>query len=209
VLPASSWVLPASASAAAESAPPLEDPPLEDPPLDELPPEDPLLEEPPLEEPLFAELPLEEPLLPAEVPFGAAPSFDSSGFEALGDVGAHAATRGAVTSAKPQRRTDRAFMFAGNAIPMPCSIKPEMPDDLGFSSMGAACYVAPAPLQNTPATPAPPSARYGCTQALPAALSFFGAVKNRTAPAAARTPPAMKETVDTPPSVLYELRDDW
>ena len=105
-LPESSWVLPESSSATEESAP------LEDPPLEELPLEEPLLEEPPLEE-----LPLEEPPLdiappesspPPEAPSGAAPSLDSTGFEA---PGAHAGTRGAVTSAKLQMRTDRAFMF--------------------------------------------------------------------------------------------------
>jgi hypothetical protein len=114
-LPESSWVLPESSSATDESEPPLEDP---------------LLEEPPLEEPLLEVLPLEEPpldtappesSLPPEAPSGAAPSLESMGFEAAGDVGAHAGTRGAATSAKPKTRTLRAFMLGCHAIPMPSS----------------------------------------------------------------------------------------
>jgi hypothetical protein len=109
--------------------------------------------EPPLEDPLLEELPLEEPPLdiappesspPPEAPSGAAPSLDSMGFKTPGDLVAHAGTRGTVTSAKPQMRTDRAFMFGGQAIPMPCSSKPEMPNDLGVPSRSAARYVAPA-----------------------------------------------------------------
>jgi hypothetical protein len=71
----------------------------------------------PLEDPLLEEVPLEEPPLdvappesspPPETPSGAAPSLE---LEAAGDVVAHAGTRDVVTSAKPQRKTDRAFMF--------------------------------------------------------------------------------------------------
>jgi hypothetical protein len=135
--PESFWVLPESSSGTAESAP-LEDPPLEDPLLEELPLEELPLEELPLEEP-----PLDEPL-PPEVASGAAPSLASFGFEALGELEEHAGARGAVTSAKLQMRADRAFMFGGKAIPMPCSSKPEMPDDRGVPCRGAARDVAPA-----------------------------------------------------------------
>jgi hypothetical protein len=131
--PESPWVLPESSSATDESAP------LEDPLPEELPLEEPLLEEPPLEEPLLEEPPLEEPPLeeplPPVVPSGAAPSLDSAGFEAPGEL-EHAGTREAVASAKPQTRTDRAFMFRGKAIPMPCSSKLEIPDDRGVRLRG-------------------------------------------------------------------------
>jgi len=137
--PESSWVLPESSAVTDESEPPLEDPLLE-----ELPLEEPLLEEPPLEEPPLDIAPPES-APPPEAPSGAAPSFDSIGFKAPGALVVHAGTKGAVTSAKPQMRTDRAFMFGGHAIPMPCSRKPEIPDDLGVpSGGGAARYVAPA-----------------------------------------------------------------
>jgi hypothetical protein len=100
----------------------LEEVPLEVPLLEEVPLEEPLPEELPLDVPLLEELPLEEPL--PEAPSGAAPSLDS---EAPGELVPQAGTRGAVTSAKLQTRTDRAFMLAGQAIPMPCSLMPEMP----------------------------------------------------------------------------------
>jgi hypothetical protein len=94
-LPESSWVLPESSSVTAESESPLEDP---------------LLEEVPLEEPLLDIAPPESPR-PLEAPSGAAPSLDAMGFKVPDDVVVHAGTRGAVTSAKRQMRTDRAFMF--------------------------------------------------------------------------------------------------
>jgi hypothetical protein len=100
--PESSWVLPESSSATAESESPLEDP---------------LLEELPLEEPLLDVAPPESP--GREAPSGAAPSLDSPGFEAPEDFAAQAWTRGTVMSAKPQTRTDPAFMLGGPAIPMP------------------------------------------------------------------------------------------
>jgi hypothetical protein len=82
--------------------------PLEDPLLDGPPLEEPLLEDPPLEEPLLDDPPLEEP------PFGgAAPSLESTGLEAPGELVPHAGTRGAVTSAKPKKRTDRTFIRGG------------------------------------------------------------------------------------------------
>jgi hypothetical protein len=103
-------------------------------PESESPLEDPLLEELPLEEPLLEELPLEEPPLdiappspPPEAPSGAAPSLDSMGFQVPGELVPQAGTRGVVTSAKPQMRTDRAFMLGGQAITVPCSFMPEMP----------------------------------------------------------------------------------
>jgi hypothetical protein len=114
--------------------------PLEDPLPDELPLEDPLPEELPLEDPLLEELPLEEPPLdipppeslpPPEAPSGAAPSLDSMGFQAPGELVPQAGSRGAVTSAKPPMRTDRAFMLGGQAIPMPCSPMQEMPEKPG------------------------------------------------------------------------------
>jgi len=123
--PESSSLLPESLA-----VPPASEPPLEDPLLDELPLEEPLLEEPPLEEPPLEEPPLDaappesSPLPlppPLEEPFGAAPSLDSPGFVASGEFVAHAGTTRAVTSAKPQRRTVRAFMVGDYAIPMPCS----------------------------------------------------------------------------------------
>jgi hypothetical protein len=102
--PESSWELPESSLVTAES----ESPPLEEPLPEELP-----LEEPPLD----VAPPESSPRL--EAPSGAAPSLDSVGFEAPVDLVAHAGTRGAVTSAKPQTRTDRTFMSGGQAIPMP------------------------------------------------------------------------------------------
>jgi hypothetical protein len=107
-----------------ESAPPLEAPLLEELPLEELLPGDPLLEEPLLlEELLLVVLPLEEPPLdiapPESSPPPAAPSLDTTGFEVPGEL--EQARTGAVTSAQPQRRTDRAFMLGGKAIPVPCA----------------------------------------------------------------------------------------
>jgi hypothetical protein len=146
--PESSWVLPES-SGTDESGPPLEAPPPEELPLEEPLLEEPPLEEPLLEEPLLEEPPLEEPL-PPEVASGAAPSFDSAGLEAPGELEEHAGTRGAVTSAKPKMRRDRAVMFRGKAIPMPCSGKLEIPDDRRVRLRGAARYVAsPAPYSAT------------------------------------------------------------
>jgi hypothetical protein len=116
--PESPWVLPESSSVTAESESPFEDPLLEAPLLEELP-----LEEPPLD------VAPPESSRPPEAPSGAAASLDSTGLEASGDLVAHAGTREAVTSAKPQRRTDRAFMSGDPAIPMPCSSRPETPDD--------------------------------------------------------------------------------
>jgi hypothetical protein len=66
------------------------------------------------------------------------------GFEAAGDVVVHAGTRGTATSAKLQTRTDRAFMLGGQAIPMPCSSRAQMPDYLGVRWSGATRNVAPA-----------------------------------------------------------------
>ncbi len=102
--PESFWVLPESSSGTAESKSP---PPLDDPLLEELPLEEPPVEEPPLEEPPLGIVPLELPP-PVDEPSGADPSLDSTGFVASG---AHAGTTEAVTSAKPQMRTDRSFMF--------------------------------------------------------------------------------------------------
>ena len=112
--------VPESPLALPESEPPLEDPLLEELPLEELllPLEEPLLEELPLlplEEPLLGELPLEEPLPPLEALSGAAPSLDSMGL--AGELVPQAWTRGAVTSAKLQMRTDRAFMLGGLCNP--------------------------------------------------------------------------------------------
>jgi hypothetical protein len=115
-LPESSWVPPESSPWTPESETPLEDVLLEDPLLEELP-----LEEPPLD------IARPEPSPPPEAPSVAAPSLDSMGFEAPGDPVPQAGTRGIATSAKPQMRTDRAFILGGQAIPMPCSRVPEMP----------------------------------------------------------------------------------
>jgi hypothetical protein len=121
--PASSWVLPESSSVTAESESSLEAPLLE-----ELLVEEPLLEELPLEEaPLDVAPPELSP--PPEAPSGADPSLDPMEFEALGELVPQAGTRGAVTSAKPQRRIDRAFMLGAKQSPCPVHVCPKCLDD--------------------------------------------------------------------------------
>jgi hypothetical protein len=116
----------------------LEDPPLEEllldePLLEELPPEEPLLEELPLEEPLPEELPIDEPLLDVAPP-------EAPGFDAPGEAVLQAETKGAMASAKPKMRADRAFMLRGQAIPVPSSRMLEMPGQLEKSAvLGGHC----------------------------------------------------------------------
>jgi hypothetical protein len=126
---------------------PPEDPLPEELPLEEPLPEDPPLEPPPEEQPLDFAPPESSP--PPEAPSGTAPSLDSAGFEAPEDAVVHAETRGAATSARPQRTQERTFMPGGSAIPMPRASRPEMLGDLGVTRRGAARYVAPASAGST------------------------------------------------------------
>jgi hypothetical protein len=94
----------------------LEEPLLEELPLEELLLEEPLPEEPPLEEPLLEELPLEGPP-PEEPPLEEPPPEASGAPPAPGELVPQARTREAATSAKPRRKTDRAFMPRGPSNP--------------------------------------------------------------------------------------------